>query len=253
MRINPDSSANLLSMLNRSRLDEQTAIQQLSSGRKAVKPSDNPSAMAAVTQIQRQESQTDEFLHSISTVREFLSIADSTLSSVVQSLNRAVTLGVEGANDTQSPADRQALAQDVRGIQGQLLSLANTSFRGGFIFAGTATQTRPFIADSTVPSGIRYDGNSQVDKIEIGDQRLVSNGVPGNNIFASPGTDVFEALNKLATALDNNDVQGIQKHRRSTCGIRSCDREPCRLWKWTCTTGFRRTVLTTVTATGKDS
>jgi flagellar hook-associated protein 3 FlgL len=210
MRINPDSSASLLSMLNRSRQDEQTAIQQLSSGRKAVKPSDDPSAMAAVTQLQRQESQTDEFLHSISSVREFLSTADSTLSSVVQGLDRAVTLGVEGANDTQSPADRQALAQDVRGIRDQLLSLANTSFRGGFIFAGTATQNRPFVADSSTPSGIRYDGNSQVDKIEIGDQRQVTNGVSGDSIFSSPGTDVFDVLNKLATALDNNDVKGIQ-------------------------------------------
>ena len=197
-------------MLNRSRMDEQTAIQQLSSGRKAVKPSDNPSAMAAVTQIQRQESQTDEFLHSISM---FENLEHRRFDAQLRCAepHRAVTLGVESANDTQSPADRQALAQDVRGIQGQLLSLANTSFRGGFIFAGTATKTRPFIADPMVPSGIRYDGNSQVDKIEIGDQRLVSNGVPGNNIFASPGTDVFEALNKLATALDNNDVQGIQK------------------------------------------
>lgn len=210
MRINPDTSAGLLAMLNRSRLDEESAIQQLSSGRRAIKPSDDPAAMAAVTQLHRRESQTDEFLQSISSVREYLSTADSTLSSVVQSLDRAITLGVEGATDTQSAANRQSLAEDVRGIRDQLLSLANTSFRGGYVFAGTASQTRPFVADTTAPGGVRYDGNSQVDNIEIGDRRQISKGLSGDKVFASPGTGVFEALGALTAALDNNDIQGVR-------------------------------------------
>lgn len=210
MRINPDSSSDLLSLLSRSQQEQQVAIQQLSSGRKASKPSDDPSAMADVTQLHRREMQTDEFLQSISSVREFLSTADSTLNSVVHGLDRAVTLGVEGATDTQSSSNRKSLAQDVRGIQDQLLSLANTSFRGGYIFAGTATQAAPFVEDAAVPSGVRYDGNSQVDKIEIGDRRQIASGLSGDHIFSAAGNDVFEALNSLANALDNNDVQGIQ-------------------------------------------
>ena len=210
MRINPDTSSDLLSLLSRSQEDQQTAIQQLSSGRKASKPSDDPSAMAAVTQLHRREMQTDEFLQSISSVREFLSTADSTLNSVVQGLDRAITLGVEGATDTQSASNRQSLAQDVRGIQDQLLSLANTSFRGGYIFGGTATQSAPFAVDATQPSGVRYDGNSKVDSIEIGDRRQIASGLSGDQIFTSSESDVFASLSSLATALDNNDVQGIQ-------------------------------------------
>ena len=164
--------------------------------------------MAAVTQLHRRESQTGEFLQSISSLREFLSTADSTLSSVVQGLDRAVTLGVEGATATQSAPNRQALAQEVRGIRDQVLSLANTSFRGSYIFAGTAAQSDPFVVDSTAPGGIRYDGNSEVDSIEIGDRRLISKGLSGDQIFSSAG--VFVALDTLATALDSNDVAGIQ-------------------------------------------
>jgi flagellar hook-associated protein 3 FlgL len=210
MRINPDNSSDLLLMLNRCRLDEEAAIQQLSSGRRAVKPSDDPAAMAAVSQLHRRESQASEFLQSISSLRESLSTADSTLNSVVQGLDRAITLGVEGATATQSAANRQSLAQEIRGIRDQLLCLANTSFRGSYIFAGTAAQAAPFVADSTVPGGVRYDGNSEVDSIEIGDHRLISKGISGDQIFASAGAGVFVSLDTLANALDTNDVAGIQ-------------------------------------------
>ena len=210
MRINPDYSADLMSMLSRAKRDEESAIRQLSSGRRANKPSDDPSAMAAATQLYRRESQTDEFLQSVSSVREFLSTSDSALSSVVQSLTRAIGLGVEGSTGTQSAANRMSLANDVRGISDQILSLANTSFRGGYIFAGTASQTCPFVIDAAAPGVVRYDGNSQTDKIEIGEQRQIVNGVSGDAIFTAAGAGVFEGLHALATALDNNDVQGVQ-------------------------------------------
>lgn len=211
MRINPNTSSDLVVMLSRTQQDQDTALQQISSGRRVSKPSDDPSAMAAAAQLHSQEMQTDQYLQSVSTVRQFLNSADSALSSVVSGLNRAVTLGVEGGTDTQSASDRQALAEDVRGIQDQLLSLANTSFRGQYIFAGTATQTRPFVADPISPTGVTYQGNSQVDSVEIGEQRQMTKGLSGDQIFTSAGSDVFGALNALAKALDNNDADAVQE------------------------------------------
>ncbi len=218
MRINPDTSANLLLLLNRARQDEQDAIQQLSSGRKATKPSDDPAAIAAVTLLHQRESQTDEYLQSVSSLREYLSTADSTLSSVVADLNRAITLGVEGATGTQNATGRRSLAQEVRGIADQVLSLANTSFRGGYLFSGTLSQSKPFVADPAAIGGIRYDGNSQVDNIEIGDRRQVAKGVAGDTLFAFPGANVFEALDRLAAALENNDPDTVQQ---ATTAVRS--------------------------------
>lgn len=211
MRVNPDASANLLLLLNQARQSEQDAIQQLSSGRRASKPSDDPAAIAAVTLLHRRESQAGEYLQSISSLREYLSTADSTLSSAVSDLTRAISLGVEGANGTQTPATRLSLAQEVRGIQDQILSLANTSFRGGYLFSGTLSQLQPFTLDPAATGGVRYDGNSQVDSIEIGDRRRVAKGIPGNELFTSSGSNVFEALDSLAAALEGNDASAIQQ------------------------------------------
>lgn len=209
MRINPDTSTGLLNMLAMSRKQQDTSLRELSSGRRVQAPSDDPAACAAASQNHQAQSQVDQFLQSIGSVRELLSSADSALNSVVQALQRAVTLGVEGANGTQSAENRKSLAQEVRGIRDQVLSLANLSFRGSYVFAGTNVKTQPFAEDAAVPSGIRYDGNSQVNDVEIGEHRTISVGVPGDQLFADPAAGVFTALESLATALEQNDVDSV--------------------------------------------
>jgi flagellar hook-associated protein 3 FlgL len=209
MRINPDRTANLLAMLSEAREQEVTALRQLSSGRRIQLASDDPAASAAVTLNTQTQSQQDQYLQSIASVRESLSTADSTLNSVVQSLERAVSLGVEGANGTLSADNRASLANEVQGIRDQILGLANSSFRGTYIFAGTVNDTVPFTADPAQPSGMRYDGNQQSNSVLIGDGRTISTGLPGDKLFADPSSNVFSALKQLADSLNANDPTAV--------------------------------------------
>jgi len=209
MRINPDTTANLLTMLSAAKEQEETALRQLSSGRRIQVASDDPAASAAVTLNTQAQSQQDQYLQSIASVRESLSTADSTLNSVVRSLERAVSLGVEGANGTLSADNRISLANEVQGIRDQILGLANSSFRGTYLFGGTTNNTVPFTSDVTQPSGIRYDGNQQTNSVLIGEGRSISTGVPGDKLFLDPSSNVFFALQKLADSLNANDADAV--------------------------------------------
>jgi flagellar hook-associated protein 3 FlgL len=209
MRINPDTTTNLLTMLSAAREQEETALRQLSSGRRIQVVSDDPAASAAVTLNTQAQSQQDQYLQSIASVRESLSTADSTLNSVVRSLERAVSLGVEGANGTLSADNRISLANEVQGIRDQILGLANSSFRGTYIFGGTTNNTVPFTSDPTQPSGVRYDGNQQTNSVLIGEGRNISTGVPGDKLFLDPSSNVFSALQKLADSLNANDTDAV--------------------------------------------
>ena len=126
--------------------------------------------------------------------------ADAALNSVITGLQRAITLGVEGANGTLSDADRQALAMEVQGIQSDLLNLANLSYQGSFVFAGTATQTAPYISDST---GVHYVGNSAINQITVGNHFTVQGNLPGSQLFSCPGHDVFQAMSDLIEGLQS--------------------------------------------------
>jgi flagellar hook-associated protein 3 FlgL len=130
-------------------------------------------------------------------------MADSTLNSVITALSQAISLGVEGEDSTLNQTDRNAIAQEVDGIQQQILGYANESFQGSYLFAGTAVNTKPFVADSSSSSGVSYVGNTGVDNIEIGDGQTVPANLPGSQIFTASGSDVFQALADLSSALQS--------------------------------------------------
>ena len=95
MRISPDTSQILLNALNAADKAEQTALAQVTTGRRVNVASDDPAAAAVETGIAAQSDGCDQFLRSISSVSSELQTADSALNSAVTSLQRALSLGVE--------------------------------------------------------------------------------------------------------------------------------------------------------------
>ena len=199
----------MLSYLQVSQNQEQTAIEQLATGLRVNQPSDDPAAAAANLVNSFQVASDDQYVQNIDSVQQAMSTADSTLSSVITQLTQAISLGVEGANGTLSDSDRQAIAQQVGGIQNQIFSLANTSFQGVYLFGGTATSSAPFVEDSGSSSGVSYSGNDQTNQIQIGEGRQIATSVPGDELFGSGATGVFGALQTLVGALQSGSVSDI--------------------------------------------
>ena len=208
MRVNPNPMPDLLEALNQSQLETQQAMFEISSGRSVNQPSDNPTAAALLIENNDQATFNSGYLQSIGTVQGQLSTADSTLSSVVTALQRAISLGIEGANGTLSDSDRASIANELQGIQSQLVSLANASYEGRYVFAGTNTNTPPFVVDNTVPSGVSYVGNTDVNQVAIGNGNKLAINQPGSQLFSAPGNDVFLAINNLIQALQSNTAIG---------------------------------------------
>lgn len=203
MRVNPDPYPDLLAAVAETQQQINTDEQQIASGQSVNVPSDNPAAAAELVQNAGQTSQADQFQRSIGSVQGEIQNADSTLSSVTASLQQAITLGVEGANGTVNAADREAIATQVQGIQSQLLSLANLTYQGNYVFAGTATQTTPYMLDPSSSSGVTYAGNSGVNTVTLGSQFSLQTNLPGSQLFSASGTDMFQSIQDLITSLQS--------------------------------------------------
>lgn len=201
MRVNPNPYPDLLAALQQTQQEINTDLLQVSTGRSVNTPSDNPAAAALLVQNADQTSEADQFLRSISSVQGELQNADSALSSVVTALQRAITLGVEGASSTVNASDRAAIAEEVQGIQSQLVSLANLSYQGTYVFAGTASNTPPYVLDASSPSGVTYVGNSGANQITVGNRFTLQTNLPGSQLFSSAGNDMFQSLQDLITSL----------------------------------------------------
>jgi flagellar hook-associated protein 3 FlgL len=209
MRIDPNVVPEILADLQQSQVSLNTALQQVSTGKSVTVPSDNPTAAAEMVQNTIETGNVDQYTQNVSTVQSTVQSASSTLSSVVTSLTQALSLGTEAANGTNSTTNMQELAAQVQGILASVLSLANTSVGGAYLFAGTGTTT-PFTADSTSPGGYKYNGTPDTNSVEVGNGTSLQVNLPGGQIFTNSNNNVLGSLNSLVTALQSGETGQIE-------------------------------------------
>ena len=212
IRVNPDVYSVILNGLQMNKQQQDQALQQVSTGQKLNSLSDNPSAAATLVNLRMQSDSDTQYLQNISSLTGSLNVANSALSSVVEALTAAQSVGVEGADSTLNDSNRQALAQQIQGIQQEILGLANTSYNGQYLFSGTATNTQPYVADSSAASGVTYNGNSGTNSMEISEGQAMPINLPGSQMFSNATTNVFQSLQDLSTALTTNgNISGATK------------------------------------------
>lgn len=126
-----------------------TAEQQVTTGLRVNSLSDDPAASANMVTSLASSASVDQYTKNISSVLPQMQTADSAISSIVTSLSSAVTLGTSGASSNGVTANKQAIAAQVESVLSSVISEANTSYQGVYVFGGTASTTPPFVAAST--------------------------------------------------------------------------------------------------------
>jgi flagellar hook-associated protein 3 FlgL len=196
-------------------LDRQSRLahvqEQLSSGKRIVNPSDDPNGSARIIGLSESIKITEQYQLNIQQLRPRLQIEDITIGSVVDNLQRARELAVQGLNSINTAADRTSIAREIRQITDQVLGLANSKDGNGeFLFSGFQGKTIPFSTDGI--GNFSYAGDQGQRQIQIGPQRFVADGDSGLDVFmkvvdasgAAPFEDVFSTLYNLATDLEAN-------------------------------------------------
>jgi flagellar hook-associated protein 3 FlgL len=203
IRVNPDIVPDLVASIEQAQQNAQTATQEMATGRSVNNLSDNPAAAAGLVNNDALSSENDQFLTNLTDLQGKFQAGDSALNNAVQIMTTAITVGTEGATGTLSASGRQAIAEQVQGLQQQMLGLANTSYEGTYIFSGTNVTTPAFAQSSTSASGVQYNGNSNTTSVQIGDGQSVQTNVGGDQIFTNSSGNVFQALNDLSNALQS--------------------------------------------------
>ena len=204
MRLNPNPYPDLLNSVAQLQQQINTDNLQIASGKGINVPSDNPAGAAILTQTADQMAGVDQFQRSVESIQSEMQIADGAVNSVLTSLQQAVSLGLEGSGSI-APGPRAILATEVQGIQSQLVSLANLTYQGNSVFAGTATQTSAYVLDPNSPSGVTYQGNTGVNHITLGSNLNLQTNLPGSTLFSSPGADMFQSIKDLINGLESGN------------------------------------------------
>jgi flagellar hook-associated protein 3 FlgL len=198
MRVNPFYVSNLATSLNQAQASEQQLTAQLSSGVRVTSLSDDPLASGENVQLLNQMQRDDSFTQTSSLVQGQLQIADSALGGVVGQLTQAVALATAANNGTLNANDRTAISNQIAGIRDEVVSLANTSYQGQFIFGGSQSLTIPFsINGATTPATATYNGDAVVNYLVTPNGQKIQLNVPGDQIFTAATNNVLGVLNQL--------------------------------------------------------
>ncbi len=198
MRVDPDYVTNLVGSLNQVTANEQTLTEELSTGITVNALSDNPAAAGENVLLSAQMNADDTFSQTATSVESMLQVADSALGNVVTQLTSAVSLATEANNGTLDASNEQSIANQLTGIRDEVLSLANSSYMGQYIFAGSQGATAPFTLNTaTSPATVTYDGDDDISYVQTPTGQQIQTNLPGDQIFTAAGADVLGTLNNL--------------------------------------------------------
>src|SRR5690606_25795430 len=112
---------------------------QASSQKRIEKPSDDPAGTAQALRLRSEQRAVAQYQRNLEDGVSWLTTLDTALTTTSSYLRRARDLVVRGANDgAMGPAQREAIATELEGLRGSLLSQANTTYLGRSVFAGTS-------------------------------------------------------------------------------------------------------------------
>ena len=200
MRVNPQYMTSLVESLDATSASEARLTEELASGSRVNSLSDDPVAAGENVLLSAQIAGDDSFSQSASSTQSRLQVSDSALGTVVSQLTSAISLATEANNGTLNASDVQSISDQLAGIRDEVVSMANTTYLGQYVFSGSQGGTAPYVLDtSTSPATATYQGDNQVEYLETPNGQKIQLNVPGGQIFSAAGTDVLGTLNQLVS------------------------------------------------------
>lgn len=173
--------------------------EKLSTGRQINRPSDSPTGTNDAMRLRAQLAADAQHARNAQDGLSWMGQTDSTLTSMLDNVNRARDLLTQGASTGNSGPDaRAAIAAEMRQIRDSLLSLANTQYLGRPIFGGTTDS--PVAYDTTGA----FVGDQNAVNRTIGTGVSVQVNVTGQGAFSANGDDLFTVLGDAIDQLTNN-------------------------------------------------
>ena len=207
------------SMMNRSVLSDLNDVanrltetqRKLSSGKEVNRPSDDPYRAGRAIGLRGDIEGMKQYGRNIDEALGWQTVTDTALTTMTKFAQRARELVVEGATETLSQADRDAIAQEIDQIIAGMKQEANATYDGRYVFAGTDTAARPY--DSTLGTGNdTYAGDQIIQQREIGPGVRLGVNVTGDEILggaAGASGNMLAVLRDIATHLRSSDAESL--------------------------------------------
>jgi flagellar hook-associated protein 3 FlgL len=134
---------NMVYVINDRFFDMSRLQEQLSTGKRLLRPSDAPVDVANDLKLKTKLSEITQFKSNIEDGLAYMSVTDTAMSSMTELLQRMRELAIEGSTDTMSANERFYINSEVEQLSRQMVALVNTQYKADYVFNGTETKVPP--------------------------------------------------------------------------------------------------------------
>jgi flagellar hook-associated protein 3 FlgL len=202
-------NSNMLRNLHKSMRNMDKLQQQLASGKKVSRPSDDPVIATRGMFYRSSLMENEQYQRNVDEAQSWMDLTDKSLDEVGNVLKRVQELLVYSGDGGLSPDDLKTIGAEVTELKNHLGTLANQQINGKYIFAGTETDKPPYdpAAPTTVPGGKGNFTNTNSSEItlEVSQNVFVAININAQNIFNYPNNagNMFNVLDKIIDELNN--------------------------------------------------
>ncbi len=227
MSSSPISRATSLSMAN---LDDMLAIklrdvaqsqEQLTTGRRVNRSSDDASAFQRARELEALQSRFEQFEESIVDARAWLDGSQENLDNLADVFAQAYEEGVRAVNSTLDQDERNDVAREIESLLQTTVDFLNAKTGDDYLHAGTRTAVKPFSIDPLDPladgAGVVYYGNTERVQRQIGPSSTLGLNLDGRQLIQvdkdGDGASDFTATESLQSFIDAvraGDIDAIQ-------------------------------------------
>lgn len=193
-----NSSLSTATRINAQRMRLSTLQEQLATGRRINRASDDPSGMEMVLSLRTSQAEIEQFERNAQTANQKLVAADDAVNSYQNVLERVRVLVTQGLSDTSTQAAKNALATEIEVLRARILTTANAANNGEYLFGGIRQNEAPFDPLTAVASP--NPTSAQYIQIEPG-SGAIAVGVTADTIFSDATSTIFADLDAAVLAL----------------------------------------------------
>lgn len=180
---------NMMRNLNNSMRNMDKLQEQLSSGRKISRPSDDPVVATRGMFYRSSLIENDQFQRNVNEAQSWMELSDKSMEEANSIMQRVRELVIYSGNGGLTKQSFDAIKEEIMQIKDHLGNVANQTVGGRHIFAGTDTKTPPYDYNkgdfvSTNNAEIRLEMNKQIFlPINVNGQEVFNFKPDGKNIF----------------------------------------------------------------------
>ncbi|MBT2216100.1 flagellar hook-associated protein FlgL [Virgibacillus dakarensis] len=199
-------SNNMLRNLSKSYENLGTYMDQLNTGKKITRPSDDPVVAMKGMNYRTQVTEIEQYIRNTNEVHNWMDNSDAALDKTTQALGRLRELAIQASTDTYDEAERKNIMEEAEQLKEHIIDIANTKVNGKYIFNGTNTDEAPITVDDN--GDLQINQNTNPVTIEVANGTKLQANVNAENVFSEK---LFDDIDNFISALGNNDQKAIEQ------------------------------------------